>query len=175
MPQDQSTQFKDLFLSEIRRRLFDESWPRVERCLGELEEEEIWYRPNAHSNSVGNLILHLCGNARQWIVSGLGGAPDHRRRSEEFAEQGPISLPQLQHQLRILAGDIQDVLDRLTVEDLLREYTVQGFRETGISMLLHVVEHFSYHVGQITYFVKARKDIDLKYYTGHNLEQTNQG
>lgn len=66
-------QFCDALLAETRRRLFGESFPRLKKCLEQLSEEEIWHRPNPHSNSVGNLVLHLCGNARQWIASGLGG------------------------------------------------------------------------------------------------------
>jgi uncharacterized damage-inducible protein DinB len=163
-----------LLIADVKRRLFEESQVRINICLDELAEEEVWQRPNSQSNSVGNLILHLCGNARQWIISGLGGGSDQRNRDAEFAEQGPIPKADLRAQLHQLMTEINAVLDRLTPEDVLKPYVIQGFNENGLSILVHVVEHFSYHTGQIAYFVKARKALDLDFYRGHNLKQTNQ-
>lgn len=165
--------FRTLLLEEVRRRLFQESWPRLKQCLALLSEEEIWARPNPASNSAGNLVLHLCGNARQWIVSGLGGAPDDRRRDREFAETGPLPRAHLLDLLDRLEPDILEVLNRLSEEDLLKTYTIQGFQENGISVLVHVVEHFSYHVGQVSYLVKAKKNLDLNYYGGLDLNVKN--
>lgn len=165
---DQS--FLQLFTTEIKRRLFEESQVRLERCLNELSEADIWWRPNENSNSVGNLVLHLCGNARQWILAGLGGALDQRRRQAEFDERGPISRSELVQKLRDVMIEIDEVLDRLKREDLERPIVVQSFDETGLSILIHVVEHFSYHVGQIAYIVKARLDKQTNFYGGINLE-----
>lgn len=165
---DQS--FLQLFTSEIKRRLFEESQVRLERCLNELSESDIWWRPNENSNSVGNLVLHLCGNARQWILAGLGGAMDQRSRQAEFDERGPISRAELIQKVREVMAEVDGVLDRLTPGDLERPIIVQGFDETGLSILIHVVEHFSYHVGQIAYIVKARLDKQTNFYGGINLE-----
>ena len=165
---DQS--FLNLFVSEIKRRLFEESQVRLERCLNELSEADIWWRPNENSNSVGNLVLHLCGNARQWILAGLGGALDQRRRQTEFDERGPIPRAELIQKVRDVMDEIDEVLDRLKPEDLERPIVVQGFDETGLSILIHVVEHFSYHVGQMAYIVKARLDKQTNFYGGINLE-----
>lgn len=165
---DQS--FLNLFVSEIKRRLFEESQVRIERCLNELSEADIWWRPNENSNSVGNLVLHLCGNARQWILAGLGGASDQRRRQAEFDERGPISRAELIQKLHDVMREIDEVLDRLKTEDLERSIVVQSFDETGLSVLIHVVEHFSYHVGQMAYIVKARLDKQTNFYGGINLE-----
>lgn len=165
---DQS--FLQLFTTEIKRRLFEESQMRIERCLNELNEADIWWRPNENSNSVGNLVLHLCGNARQWILAGLGGAMDQRSRQTEFDERGPISRAELIQKVREVMTEIDGVLDQLTPGDLERPIVVQGFDETGLSILIHVVEHFSYHVGQIAYIVKARLDKQTNFYGGINLE-----
>ena len=165
---DQS--FLNLFVSEIKRRLFEESQVRLERCLNELSEADIWWRPNENSNSVGNLVLHLCGNARQWILAGLGGALDQRRRQTEFDERGPIPRADLIQKVRDVMGEIDEVLDHLKPEDLERPIVVQSFDETGLSILIHVVEHFSYHVGQMAYIVKARLDKQTNFYGGINLE-----
>ena len=165
---DQS--FLQLFTTEIKRRLFEESQVRLERCLNELSEEDIWWRPNENSNSVGNLVLHLCGNARQWILAGLGGVLDQRRRQAEFDERGPISRAELIQKVRDVMSEIDEVLDCLRPEDLERPIVVQSFEETGLSILIHVVEHFSYHVGQMAYIVKARLDKQTNFYGGINLE-----
>lgn len=165
---DQS--FLQLFTTEIKRRLFEESQVRLERCLNELSEADIWWRPNENSNSVGNLVLHLSGNARQWILAGLGGALDQRRRQAEFDERGPISRAELIQKVLDVMSEIDEVLDRLKPEDLERPVVVQGFEETGLSILIHVVEHFSYHVGQMAYIVKARLDKQTNFYGGINLE-----
>lgn len=164
---DQS--FLQLFTTEIKRRLFEESLVRLERCLNELSETDIWWRPNENSNSVGNLVLHLCGNARQWILTGLGGATDQRKRQAEFDERGPVSRAELIQKVQQLMSEINVVLDRLTPADIERPIVVQGFNETGMSILIHVVEHFSYHVGQMAYIVKARLDKPTNFYGGINL------
>ena len=137
--------------------------PRVERCLGKLSEEQIWWRPNDASNSAGNLALHLAGNVRQWIGSGLGGAADTRRRDEEFAERGPLPRARLRSTLRAAVSDACKVLRRLTLEDLAREYRIQKLRVTGLNAVLHVVEHFAFHTGQIIFITKlqTRRDLDF--------------
>jgi uncharacterized damage-inducible protein DinB len=162
--------FCDALIAETKRRLFEESIPRVHQCLNKLTEAEIWHKPNVNSNSVGNLILHLCGNARQWIVSGLGRQEDKRQRQQEFDTQGGITKGELQDKLEQLQKELAGVLDQVTPDDLLEVRKVQTFEESGLSILVHVVEHFSYHVGQITYYVKLIKDIDTGYYSGLVLE-----
>lgn len=151
-------------LAETRRRLIAESQPRIHKCLAQLTEEEIWHRPNAAVVSVGNLVLHLCGNVRQYILHGLGGAPDRRTRPQEFDEPGPIPAAELLRQLDELMTEVDAALDRIDPASLLEIRRVQGFDESGLSILVHVVEHFSYHVGQITWYVKSLKAIDLVYY-----------
>ena len=157
-------------IEESKRRLFDESVPRIKKCLANLSEEEVWRRPNAETVSVGNLVLHLCGNVRQWICTGLGGDPDHRERSAEFDEAGPISTELLVARLDETMADAEHVMDAADPAKLLDMRPVQGFEESGLSILVHVVEHFSYHTGQITYAVKSNKAIDLGYYAGEDLE-----
>ena len=163
-PADYPQQFCDALVAEARRRLFDESFPRLKKCLAQLSEPDIWHKPNAHSNSVGNLVLHLCGNARQWIISGLGNQPDTRQRRKEFEERGPLPTAHLLELLEALQQDIEAVLRTVEPAGLLHLRQVQTFEETGLSILIHVVEHFSYHVGQVTYYVKIRKDMDMAYY-----------
>jgi uncharacterized damage-inducible protein DinB len=162
--------FGAALIAESKRRLIDESVPRIKKCLDKLNEEEIWRRPNVETVSVGNLVLHLCGNVRQWICTGLGGEPDHRERSAEFSEPGPIPKELLLAKLDETMRDAERAMDAADPASLLDMRPVQGFEESGLSILVHVVEHFSYHTGQITYAVKANKAIDFGYYAGQNLD-----
>jgi uncharacterized damage-inducible protein DinB len=158
-------------VEECRRRIFDDDLPRLRKCLEALTDEEIWARPNANTVSVGNLVLHLAGNVRQWVCAGLGGAPDVRERSKEFSERGPVPRAELLRRLESSLADAAAVMARAGVEELLRRRPVQAFEETGIGILVHVAEHFSYHTGQIVYAVKSRKDVDLAFYRGVDLER----
>ncbi|MFQ5865010.1 MAG: DinB family protein [bacterium] len=166
------TSFGQALVAECERRLFDESLPRLKKCLSVLTQDEIWFRPNSETVSVGNLVLHLCGNVRQWIISGLGGVPDIRERSKEFSQSGPIPVNELLERLEETTQEVRYVLQRLDPVTLLDKRLVQGFEESGLSILVHVVEHFSYHVGQIVYFVKSKKALDLEFYTGIDLDKT---
>lgn len=154
---------------EIHRRLIKESIPRAIKCLGMLSETQIWHRPNEQSNSVGNLVLHCCGNARQWILATMGGGEDRRERDDEFDEEGPLPTAELVSLLEALAVDLESLISSLTPEAMTQIYRVQGFDETGIGILIHVAEHFSYHVGQITYVVKAMTAKSTGYYEGLDL------
>jgi uncharacterized damage-inducible protein DinB len=128
--------------------------PRITSCLEILSPSQIWYRPNEASNSVGNLVLHLTGNVRQWIISGLGGAPDIRERDIEFSERGPIPQKVLARRLHQIVEEACDVLRRLPPEELARVHTIQRFRVTGSEAAFHVAEHFSHHAGQIILLTK---------------------
>lgn len=161
-------------LAEVRRRLFDESFARIRQCLNTLSEEQIWYQPNPVSNSIGNLVLHICGNTTQWIVSGLGSRPDSRNRSSEFESQSHTK-GFLVNKLQTLEQEVCMVLDALSTEHLLQTYAVQAFKETGLSMLIHVVEHTSYHTGQITYLTKWLTEKETNYYGNLDLQEKNKG
>jgi uncharacterized damage-inducible protein DinB len=157
-------------IEEVKRRIIEEGQNRILKCLDQVSEEEVWKRPNEQSNSIGNLVLHLCGNIRQWAVAGLGKQADDRQRQQEFDERGPIAKEELIRRLSAALSEVEEVLDRVTCQDLIQTYPVQTFDENGVSILVHITEHFSYHVGQITFYVKAMKDLDLGYYEGIPLE-----
>lgn len=160
-----------LVSTEAIRRL-REGQERIRYCVQLLSEEQLWRRPNAHVVSVGNLVLHLCGNVGQWISSTLGNRPDHRRRDDEFNETGPVEKRDLRERLDSTLAYAYDVILGLGQADLERTWNVQGYRETGLAILLHVVEHFSYHTGQITLHTKLMLDIDTGYYAGQDLNIT---
>jgi uncharacterized damage-inducible protein DinB len=151
----------ELFLAEVRRDLRP-YLRRIHSCLRLLIEKQIWWRPNPASNSAGNLVLHLCGNMRQWIISGLGGAPDVRDRDAEFAARSAHSRRALQDRLAVTFREADAVLRRVSPEALARRYVIQGFRVTGLAAVAHVYSHFSYHAGQIAYLTKLQQGRDLR-------------
>jgi uncharacterized damage-inducible protein DinB len=159
-------------LKQTNIHFLDWNLQRITRCLEELTEEQVWQRPNGSSNSVGNQILHLCGNIQQWIVTGLGGAPDSRVRDEEFEATGGISKTELIARLSEVISSSEAVITRLTEEDILKERPVQAFNHDGMFILVHVTEHLSYHTGQIIFWVKALKNKDLDLYAGVELGTT---
>jgi len=150
-------------VAEAQRVLMEVYTPRIARCLSMLSEEDIWWRPNRASNSVGNLVLHLQGNVRQWIISGLGGQSDRRERDREFSETGPIPRRKLRAGLQKTAGEAGEVLASLREVDLMRRYSIQGFSVTGLQAAIHVAEHFAFHAGQIIYVTKLKCGKDLKF------------
>ena len=152
------------FLEMSRDYLKGDFLPRIERAVAGLNDVDIWWRPNEASNSIGNLILHLCGNVRQWIVSGVGGAPDARDRQAEFDRRQPMPREELLVLLRRTIREVDQTLARVTEEELLLPRTIQGYDTTVLGAIYHVVEHFSMHTGQILLLAKARTGEDLGLY-----------
>lgn len=153
--------FERTFLAEAQHSLRKHHLPRILRCLQLLQEDQIWWRPNAASNSIGNLVLHLEGNVRQWVISGLGGAPDRREREKEFSEPGPLPRRALIQKLQMTVYEACRVAARLSTGELSGQRTIQKFRVTGFEALSHVTDHFAYHTGQILYVTKLLQGKDL--------------
>ncbi|MCW5898720.1 MAG: DUF1572 family protein [Flavobacteriales bacterium] len=153
---------------ESLRRL-EESRQRIHRCLDLLGEERAWHRPNANTPTVGNLVLHLAGNVGQWITTTLGNRPDTRDRDTEFAETEPLPIADLKRTFDSVLDAAMGTISSLTDPDLAATWRVQGFQETGTAILVHVVEHMSYHTGQITLHTKLALDIDTGWYADQDL------
>jgi Protein of unknown function (DUF1572) len=145
-------------------KLSTQYWPRLRSCAESLTDEQIWWRPNASCNSVGNLMLHLNGNLRQWLVTSFNRQPDLRDRPAEFAADGSISGSALIEKLGATVEEALKVLGRLTEEDLVAPYEIQGFHVTGLAAIYQVIEHFGLHYGQISYITKMLQDRDLGFY-----------
>jgi uncharacterized damage-inducible protein DinB len=152
------------FIQKARELLREEYLPKLERCVERLTDEEVWWRPNPESNSIGNLLLHLSGNARQWIVSGLGGATDGRQRQTEFDEREIIPRDELLRVLRATITDVDNVLAGFDPSRLLDRYPIQGTEATALQAIFHVTEHFSMHTGQIILLTKLLAHTDLVFY-----------
>ena len=153
-----------LFIARSRYHLSQDFMPKIERCLELLKDEQIWWRANPQSNSIGNLILHLSGNVHQWIVSGLGGAADSRDRDAEFAQREVISRQELITKLKQTLGDADAALAKFDVEKLLDRQSIQGYDVSPLEAILHVVEHFSMHTGQIVLLTKQLTARDMHFH-----------
>jgi uncharacterized damage-inducible protein DinB len=127
---------------------------RIEAAVRLLSEEQVWWRPNSATNSVGNHVLHLQGNLSQWVLAGLGGQPYVRHRSHEFAATGGPGREELLRGLRGVIEGCQAVIRGLPSAVLLEPRTIQGVATDGTHAVVHVVEHTSYHTGQIVHIAK---------------------
>ncbi len=161
-------EIKNEFIKNSIYRM-EESTRMIQICFKELSEEQVWEKPNKSSNSIANLILHLCGNITQYIISSLGEVKDTREREKEFLTTEGYTKDQL---LQILLDTVEKakaVIQGASKDRLIKERAVQGFNFSGIGVILHVVEHYSYHTGQIAFWSKILKNKDLGFYDGVNL------
>jgi hypothetical protein len=174
MTPDKSGEVANLFLEHSGKKLFDEWGPRLRSIVEGLTEEQLWWRPNDASNSIGNLLLHLNGNVRQWLVDSFNHKEDLRNRPAEFAEKsgGPPTL--ILAQLGATLDEAAAVLSRLTETDLLAHMEIQGYHVTGLVAVYQVVEHFGLHYGQIVYIAKTLQGKDLGFYSQLNKTGRNE-
>jgi hypothetical protein len=153
-----------LFLEFSRHKLLDHYWARLRACVEPLSDEQVWWRPNEASNSTGNLILHLNGNVRQWLVDSFNGTSDERDRPAEFAADSGLTSSQLLDRLGATMTEAAAVLARLTEQELAASYEIQGYHVSGLQAVYQVVEHFGLHYGQIAYITKSLSGRDLGFY-----------
>ncbi len=161
------------FTTQAIKRI-NQSTEKITACLQQLEEKDVWLSPNENLNSIGNLILHLCGNIRQHIISALGGEKDMRTRDLEFSTRGGPGKSELIAKLQDTAGEATKVIARMGEEELLKKRIAQGVSHSGVDSIVHVTEHYSYHAGQIIFLTKLFKNIDLAFYAGIDLNRHNE-
>lgn len=152
----------------------EENVRMISIALSKVVEEELWTKQNQSLNTLGNQLLHICGNMTQYIISGLGGNPDERNRDEEFSTEDGFTKDELLQRLLLTVQTATTIIDDATPENLLKKRKVQGFDLSGIGIVLHAVEHFSYHTGQIAMQVKLVIDQPLGFYEGMNLNTLNE-
>ena len=156
---DFAREFLRVARKELRQKL-----EHIEHCLSKLTPEQIWSRQHENENAVGNLVLHLGGNVRQWIASGVGGVEDLRDRQAEFSQRDPVPVAELMRRFRDAVREADRVLARLSCRDLLALRTIQGFEVTVLHAIYHVVVHFGEHTGQIIWATKRITSEDLGFY-----------
>lgn len=149
-------QFSAGTLEQLHRRILD--------CLARLTPEQIWARGSENENAVGNLVLHLSGNVRQWIGSGVAGLPDHRERDAEFDARGGKATAELVELLQIRVAEAAAIIRAVPTAHLTERITPQGHDVTVLEAIAHVVEHFAMHTGQVIFLTKMLTGQDLGYY-----------
>jgi hypothetical protein len=162
--QERENQAAELFLEFSRKKLLEQYWPRLRSAVESLTDEQVWWRPNAASNSMGNLLLHLNGNVWQWIVASFKSLEDERDRPAEFNTRQFLTRTALLERLAHTIGEAKSVLFRLTPPDLFQTYQIQGYTVTGLEAVYQVIEHFGMHYGQIVYITKMLTDRDQEFY-----------
>src|SRR5262249_54549809 len=133
-------------------------------CVSRLSEDQIWLRGSENENAIGNLILHLCGNVRQWIGSGVLGREDIRDRHAEFEARSTCTKRELQERLENTINEVLEGIKTLPLERLTDRLTVQNTETTVLQAIYAVVEHFSGHTGQIIFATKMLAGQDLGYF-----------
>ena len=152
------------FIECCRSKLTGEYLPKIKKSLDLLSDDDCWWRVHETDNSIGNIILHLTGNMRQWIYHSLGEKEYVRDHDKEFSERTHIPKHELISILENAVNDVDAVLQEFPADRLKHYYDIQVYHVTGMEAILHVTEHFSYHTGQIIYITKLRSGKDLKFY-----------
>jgi Protein of unknown function (DUF1572) len=143
------------YMSASRHRLA-ECVKKIKHCLAQLTDEQAWWRPRDSMNSIANIVLHLCGNVRQWIIAGVGGEPDNRDRPKEFSERSSIPKAELVRRLDEIVGQANAVLEGVTDQQLLEPRRIQGFEETTLSAIFDSISHFRGHQQEIVYITRLQ-------------------
>jgi uncharacterized damage-inducible protein DinB len=152
------------FIARSRFYLNDEYRTKIRRAVKAIPADAIWRRANDKSNSVGNLLVHLAGNVRQWLVSGVGGAPDTRDRAAEFGARSGPGADELLARLEGVLAEADSIIARLTPEDLAQRRTIQGREVSVMAAVYSAVQHFSTHLGQIIMIAKEHSPGAIRFY-----------
>lgn len=155
---------EEIFLERSRYYLCNEYLAKISHCVDALPDDHVWGRPNESSNSIGNLLLHLAGNVRQWIVGGIGGNEVTRDRQAEFSARDGASGGKLLQNLSNAISECDEVLAAVTPHDLARTVNIQGRHTTVLAAIYHVVEHFAMHTGQIVLMTKSAAPGAIHFY-----------
>ena len=151
-----------LFIAESRKFLSSDYLPKIERCLEVLSDEDVWWRADEGSNSIGNLLLHLDGSTRTWIMSVAGGSQVERDRQQEFDEREQLPRAELLARLKGTLAEADEVLARLDTGALPERRQTPWEEVTVLWAVYHAVEHFAMHAGQIIMLAKMRSEGNLK-------------
>lgn len=174
---DAALETATLFVEFSRHKLLEQYWPRLRSCVESLNDDQVWWRPNDSSNSIGNLVLHLNGNVTQWLIAPFQHLEDTRDRPAEFSRKDGIVPTTLLADMQKTMTGAAAVFSALTKAELHAHFDIQGYHVTGLHAVYQVVEHFGLHYGQIAYITKLLRGSDLGFYrelsaTGRTVRPT---
>lgn len=141
----------------------DSALGRIKHCMGQLNDSQVWHRSQPGLNSIGNLVLHLCGNLRQWVVAGVGGAPDVRNRPAEFAERETVPKDELVRNLEAVVEEAKRTLAGVDARQLTEARRIQGFDVTGVTAIFDSVPHFRGHTQEIVHMTRLQLGAAYKF------------
>jgi hypothetical protein len=142
--------------TDAMRVTLAEGMRKIEHCVGQLSDEQVWWRPRSEMNSIANLMLHLSGNLRQWIISGVGGEKDVRNRPMEFADRSQRPKGEVLEILQKNVAEADAALAKLTAEDLVSPRRIQGYDVTVMMAIAHTIPHFRGHVQEIIHMTREQ-------------------
>lgn len=144
-------------------QLLDQSMDKIQHCLEQLDDRQIWWRPQPQLNSIGNLLLHVAGNLRQWSTVSLAGLPDDRERDEEFSVEQDIPKRDLLEHVESTVSEAKRSIAELSSEKLLNSLTVQGFEVSYLEAITHTCAHFQGHTHQIILMTRMQVGDDYRF------------
>jgi len=149
------------FLEQTNNNI-NKSSKTIIHCLDQLKDEHIWYGPDSSVNSIGIIINHLCGNLRQWVISGIGGAEDIRKRPLEFDDSKKLTKNELKDKFQEIISHCRKIIKDFNPDNLLEERRIQGFDKNALSAIYSTVTHLGLHAGQIAYITHLILKSDYK-------------
>jgi len=155
---EQQDQLASVALAALRLRITNILPTQIRECIVQLDEDQLWWRPNETSNSVGNLVLHVCGSTRHYLSRSIGGIDYNRDRPAEFSERGPVPKAQLAAIFDETIAEAAEVLDRFDTARFLDPTGEPSYYLTLFDQLLGISIHLATHTGQIIYVTKLLKD-----------------
>ena len=143
--------------------LLEQSMLKLRNCLNQLEEDQIWWRPQPSLSSVGNLCLHLCGNLRQWGIVPFTGDADMRQRESEFDSEHRVAKAELLQSLESVVNDSKMLWSQLDESTLLQRTVIQGFEVSFLQAISHTSSHFVGHTHQIITLTRMQRGDEYKF------------
>lgn len=148
----------DVALEALRGRITRILPAQIRTCVEELTEEQLWWRPNEQANSVGNLVLHMSGSMRHYLLRGVGGIQYERDRPAEFAERGPIAKTELLATFDETINQAAQILDSFDTSRFLNPTDEPNYVPTIFDTIFNIAIHLATHTGQIVYITKMLKE-----------------
>lgn len=164
----------EIIISEFKENAIfrlDENLRMIRIAFSKITNDILWKQPTEKGMALGNQILHSCGNLTQYVISSLGEQVDDRDRDLEFSTGSGFNKEELLQQLETTVSKAQEIIQKASIKQYEKSRKVQGFQLSGVGVVLHAVEHFSYHTGQIAFWIKQLTQEDLGFYAGLDLTQ----
>jgi hypothetical protein len=159
-------------LESMRSRITQFLPGQIRQSIQQLSDEELWWRPNQESNSVGNLILHLSGSIRNYLCRSIGGFDYTRDRAAEFTERGPIPREQLLAIFDQMVEQATATLESFETSRFFGGTEEPDYYPNLFDQICGVLTHLSLHTGQIIYVTKMLKagSLDEIWKRAYNLD-----